>query len=603
MNSTQRWLHKLVVVAACFLCLSGFASAENSALAAPKTLSMPSNQAAITLSLGNSSKKGKIAIANALAFYNYTAPQTGTYGFTVKFSSSKVRPNLLIKDFAGKVLGENSSGKITLRLNKNQSIRIQVGAQAGKKGSFTLKTVAPSKGTGAVTAVKVTGNKAVFPGKKLKLKSSVVPKNAYKQLTWSSNNPSVVSVSSNGTVTAHKPGTANITATAHNGKAQTVKFTVKSKLIKKITLNKRSQSVSRGSTVKLTAKISPSNVTQKNLTWTSSNNAVASVSSSGVVTAKQAGTATIRATAQDGSKKSASFKITVTPRYNALLIGEWTHPSHRDNYLPMAKNNVQGMRDMLSRSKIQGVKYSVSSYTDNPGKTRIKQLIASKFSGAKSGDISLLYINCHGTEYGEIALPDGTLITPAELESWLRPYQGQFVVIFDMCFSGKFIGKGASPSDAFSTNMINTFRAANAASAKAGNNLAQSKYHVLCSSSQNQFSWNLNFAETRNGRVLYDSYGNPKFIPSKCYGIFTRSFLKGSGWDMLKDKSQSMAADSNKNKVLTISELYNYSARQVQSELNAYRKKNPYDPNVYYGIFYQNVQVYPSNSSLAVVGR
>jgi len=85
--------------------------------------------------------------------------------------------------------------------------------------------------------------------------------------------------------------------------------------VKKITLDKRIDlQVGTGATKttqQLLAKITPANATNKNVTWMSSNTKVATVSSTGLVTAVKAGSATITATSEDGHKK-ASSKITVT---------------------------------------------------------------------------------------------------------------------------------------------------------------------------------------------------------------------------------------------------------------------------------------------------
>ena len=79
-----------------------------------------------------------------------------------------------------------------------------------------------------------------------------------------------------------------------------------------ITLNKTETSIVVGASETLTATISPSNATNKTLTWTSSNTGVATVTSSGVVTAVAAGTATITATATDGSAVAATCTVTVS---------------------------------------------------------------------------------------------------------------------------------------------------------------------------------------------------------------------------------------------------------------------------------------------------
>lgn len=79
-----------------------------------------------------------------------------------------------------------------------------------------------------------------------------------------------------------------------------------------ITLSSSSESLTVGATKSLTATVTPSNATNKDVSWTSSETSVATVSSSGLVTAIAAGTATITCTAADGSGKSATCAITVT---------------------------------------------------------------------------------------------------------------------------------------------------------------------------------------------------------------------------------------------------------------------------------------------------
>ena len=132
-------------------------------------------------------------------------------------------------------------------------------------------------------------------------------KGTKKKAKWSSSNKSVATVTSKGKVTAKKKGTATITAKV-GSKKYTCKITVKPAQISKstITLYK-----GRSYTLKVLG------ATQK-VKWSSSNKSVATVSSTGKVTAKKKGTATI--TAKMGSKKY-TCKVTVkNPGLNATNI-------------------------------------------------------------------------------------------------------------------------------------------------------------------------------------------------------------------------------------------------------------------------------------------
>ena len=78
-----------------------------------------------------------------------------------------------------------------------------------------------------------------------------------------------------------------------------------------VTMNPTTASIAVNATSQLTATVAPSNATNKNVTWSTSSSTVATVSSTGLVTGKVAGTATITVTTADGSK-TATCAVTVT---------------------------------------------------------------------------------------------------------------------------------------------------------------------------------------------------------------------------------------------------------------------------------------------------
>ncbi|MBR6248904.1 MAG: Ig-like domain-containing protein [Muribaculaceae bacterium] len=85
-------------------------------------------------------------------------------------------------------------------------------------------------------------------------------------------------------------------------------------LVTGISLNKTSATINNGETLQLTYSVTPSNASNKTVTWTSSNAAIATVDNTGLVTAKAFGSATITATTTDGTNLSASCQVTVTPQ-------------------------------------------------------------------------------------------------------------------------------------------------------------------------------------------------------------------------------------------------------------------------------------------------
>jgi hypothetical protein len=93
-----------------------------------------------------------------------------------------------------------------------------------------------------------------------------------------------------------------------------------------VSVNPGSVSVNTGSSAQLTETVAPANASNKNVTWSSSNSSVATVSSSGVVTGVSAGTATITVTTQDGNKTAISTVTVVTPSITYYNIQNRWHP-------------------------------------------------------------------------------------------------------------------------------------------------------------------------------------------------------------------------------------------------------------------------------------
>ena len=134
--------------------------------------------------------------------------------------------------------------------------------------------------------------------------------NINKALTWSSSNTSVATVDASGKVTGVAAGTATITATTANGKTATCSVTVQAVAVTGVSLNKTSASLQIGGSETLTATITPPDATNKDVTWESSNPAVATVNN-GQVKAIAEGSATITVKTVDGNK-TATCSVTVT---------------------------------------------------------------------------------------------------------------------------------------------------------------------------------------------------------------------------------------------------------------------------------------------------
>ena len=170
---------------------------------------------------------------------------------------------------------------------------------------------------GSITKVAVTNlpssTLTLKKGKKKTLKFKVTKKGTIsKALAYKTSNKKVVTVSKKGVVKAKKKGKATVTAYAKANKKKKVLIKViVGTPVSKIKLNKTKATLKVGKTVSLKATVSPKGASYKKVLWKTSNKKIATVSSNGKVTAKKKGSATITATAADGSGKKATAKITV----------------------------------------------------------------------------------------------------------------------------------------------------------------------------------------------------------------------------------------------------------------------------------------------------
>ena len=176
-----------------------------------------------------------------------------------------------------------------------------------------------------VTEVKITSTVTeVKVGETITLTAEVLPADATnKTVTWTSSDATVATVDSTGKVTGVAAGPATITAKAGE-KTTTVEVTVKAAAtsggetttiaVTEVKITSTVKEVTAGEIITLTAEVSPADATNKTVTWTSSNESVATVDSTGKVTGVAAGTATI--TAKAGEKTNAvdvTVKAAVAP--------------------------------------------------------------------------------------------------------------------------------------------------------------------------------------------------------------------------------------------------------------------------------------------------
>ena len=249
--------------------------------------------------------------------------QTLTEGETLALTATVTPENATNKAFTWTSSNESvatvdANGNVTAVKEGTATITVKATDGSNASASCTVTVKAPVVLVNSIT-LNVT-EQTLIEGETLALTATVTPENATnKTLTWTSSDESVATVDANGNVTAVKEGTATITVKATDGSNASASCVVTVKaavvLVESITLNVTEQTLSEGETLALTATVTPENATNKTLTWSSSDESVATVDANGTVTAIKEGTATITVKATDGSEVSAQCTINVSTSF------------------------------------------------------------------------------------------------------------------------------------------------------------------------------------------------------------------------------------------------------------------------------------------------
>lgn len=171
----------------------------------------------------------------------------------------------------------------------------------------------------------------ITDGKAKQLAVVVLPNNATdKSVTWSVSNESVAVISSSGLLTPMDNGTITVTVTANDGsKISTEKVVTISGVtgppvfVESISIT--GANITDGNPQELSLQILPANATNRIVTWSVSNELIATISSTGLLTPKDNGTITVTATATDGTGKSGELVISISgvvPVYATIMKAE-----------------------------------------------------------------------------------------------------------------------------------------------------------------------------------------------------------------------------------------------------------------------------------------
>ena len=147
-------------------------------------------------------------------------------------------------------------------------------------------------------------------GASYEINAKITPNNAtYKTLSWSSSNENIATVNNGLIVGVSKGKTEIIVSTTNKKITKKITVNVTDIDITNITLDKSSESIKVGETLSLIKTITPSNASNQNVSWDSSNTNVATVDSNGLVTGKNAGKTTITVRTSNGKMASCMVEV------------------------------------------------------------------------------------------------------------------------------------------------------------------------------------------------------------------------------------------------------------------------------------------------------
>ena len=251
------------------------------------------------------------------------------------------------------------------------------GVKGGTATITCTSKVSGTKATCKVTVIEggVTLDKTevtLQKGKTVTLKATVEPSTLEdKSVTWTSSNTKIATVTSAGKVKGVKAGTATITCTSvATGLSATCKVTV---INGTVTLNKTEAYLEKGKTLTLKATLTPTDLEDKSVTWTSSDTKIATVSSSGKVKGVKYGTATITCTS-NATGVSATCQVTVgkvvismsefsIKKSRAITLEAAVYPSTlSDKSVTWVSSDTQ-VATVSSSGRVKGIKAGTATIT------------------------------------------------------------------------------------------------------------------------------------------------------------------------------------------------------------------------------------------------
>lgn len=231
----------------------------------------------------------------------------------------------------------NETLDLSLNYNRNPFIdRPEYACKIWGDTNATTRNICNSYNPVDVESVTVTNStETVRVNETVTINATVNPSNAPQGLSYTSNNTSVATVSSSGLVTGIAKGTATVTvsSTSDSSKKATVTVNVTNDPISVTGLNMDTSDLITlvGDTKDVSATVTPSNATNKNLTYRTSDTSIFTVSSTGLLTANSEGTAVLTVVTTEGSFTKSRIIRVVASLPQSSIVGNYAHNATDNN--------------------------------------------------------------------------------------------------------------------------------------------------------------------------------------------------------------------------------------------------------------------------------
>lgn len=234
--------------------------------------------------------------------------------------------------------GPSTSYEVITAVNKQDKMtRIAKGIQSGERWDkvilengivgYIYKNYVTEMPAVQIEKIDVNiDNTTIQKGERKKLQVEISPQEASNhKVQYTSSNPSVATVDNEGNVTAIRSGTTIITVKAEENNVQSqIEITVYSK-VTNIILDQKEIYMQVGDTFQINAIVEPEDANDKTFLYSSTNNDVAVITESGVITAKQEGTTSLIASSKENPKIQAECKLYVVRKMDDSEIS-FDHP-------------------------------------------------------------------------------------------------------------------------------------------------------------------------------------------------------------------------------------------------------------------------------------